>query len=222
MNSFASYFKDVGTLKTFRAKAPLAFQGEVPRDIFIVLDGIVRAYTITSSGEERIIGLYGKGNLFPLSWALDQAPNALYYYEAMSDARVLAVKKADFKTIVQADHEAAKQLLGMVAHEYTSAQLRITGLTQSRTLEKLAYTFYYLMFGYGLDRENDTVLINLKLNQTLLASLMGQTREGTARNLKVLVEHGAISYEGSSYTVHRDKLINMLGEDNFRELVESS
>lgn len=222
MNSFASYFKAHGTLKTFRAKAPLVFQGEVPRHVFVVLDGIVRAYTITSSGEERIIGLYGKGEVFPLSWALDEAPNALYYYEAMSDARVLAIKKSDFSAGIEENHEAATHLLKLVAHEYTSAQLRITGLTQSRTLEKLAYTFYYLMFRYGLDRGNDTMLINLKLNQTLLANLIGQTREGTARNLKVLVEHGAVSYQGSSYTVHRDKLIALLGEDNFRELVKTT
>lgn len=222
MNSIASFFKETGTLKTFRAKTPILFQGEIPRDLFIVLDGIVRAYTITSSGEERVIGLYGKGSAFPLSWAIGEASTTLYYYEAVADSRVISVRKADFKETIVSNNEAAQALLSLVGHDYTSAQLRITGLTQSRTVEKLAYTFYYLMFRFGLERPNDNVLINMKLNQTLLANLIGQTREGTARNLKVLTEQGVVSYEGSSYTVNQPKLMGMLGEDSFRELVEAT
>ncbi len=201
----------------FRAKAPILFQGEIPRHAFVVLDGMVRAYTITSNGEERIIALYGKGDVFPLSWAIGEATSALFYYEALSDVRVLAVTKSDFESVLADSPETTSALLALLGHEYTGLMLRITSLTQSRTLDKLAYTFYFLMMRHGLSRGEDYV-INLKINQTMLAALIGQTREGAARNLKALVEKGVISYSGSNYTVHKKALFNLLGEDSFREL----
>lgn len=52
----------------------------------------------------------------------------------------------------------------------------------------------------------------------MLASMIGQTREGTARNIKELVTMGIISYTGSTYTVYTTRLLALLGEESFRDL----
>lgn len=96
--------------------------------------------------------------------------------------------------------------------------LRIISLTQSRTLDKLAYSFYYLAHRFGIERENGETVINIKLSQIMLASMIGQTREGTARNIKELVTMGIISYTGSTYTVYTTRLLALLGEESFRDL----
>ena len=64
MATLASLLSSHGTVRTYRAKAPIAFQGEIPREAFLVLDGAVRSYTINASGEERIMSIYGKGSIF--------------------------------------------------------------------------------------------------------------------------------------------------------------
>ena len=220
MATLASLLAQTGVVRTYRAKSPIAFQGEIPREAFIVLDGAVRSYTINASGEERIMSIYGKGSVFPLAWVLGNATNALFYYDALSDCRVLAIKKKDFDEARAGSLEITEALLEATSHEFTGLTLRITGLGQSRTIDKLAYTFYYLAFRYGLKRDGERYLINLKLTQSMLASLIGQTREGTARNLKTLVSDGIVSYKGTSYTVDRDKLVAFLGEDNFRQVIK--
>jgi CRP-like cAMP-binding protein len=60
--------------------------------------------------------------------------------------------------------------------------------------------------------------IDLKLTQGMLANLIGQTRESTAKNLKQLKESGIIDYASSTYRVSKKKLENFLGEDTFRNL----
>lgn len=196
----------------------MLFQGEVPRSVFIVLQGLVRAYTISSNGEEQIVGLYGKGDVFPLSFAIGEANTALFYYEALSDAHVLEVAKPAFDHVLATNHDAARSLLKHIGHEYTSLMLRITSLGQARTIEKLAYTFYFLQFRYGLEREDGWYAIDAKLTQSMLASLIGQTREGTARNLKTLVKKDIIRYKTSQYFVHRERLLAFVGEDAFRDI----
>ena len=52
----------------------------------------------------------------------------------------------------------------------------------------------------------------------MIASLVGLTRESTAKNLKVLKDKKIISYTKSSYKINKEKLEAFLGEDGFRDL----
>ena len=81
MDQLFSQLKPHSTMRLVRKGANILFQGEIPRSALIVRDGIVRAYTITSTGEERVVALYGKGDVFPLTWVLGETTNTLFYYE---------------------------------------------------------------------------------------------------------------------------------------------
>lgn len=218
MSSLISLLRDSATPRTFRAGNTMMFQGEIPRDVYIIQDGIVRSYIITSTGEERILSLFGKGDILPLAWALGSTNAAFANYQAVSDTRVLAVKKHIFDVELQENIDLTHAVAAAAGNEYTGLIMRLTGLMQARTIDKLGYTFYYLAHAYGLERPQNWTLINIKLNQTMLANMIGQTREGTARNLKALVEKKIVTYTNSSYSVCLPKLIALFGEDTFREL----
>ena len=97
--------------------------------------------------------------------------------------------------------------------------LRVIGLGQSRAIEKIAYTLYYLAFRHGIEKQDGYHELDLKLNQSIIASLIGQTRESTARNIKILKEATVIDYSGTTYMVHKDKLEKYIGEDSFRDII---
>lgn len=215
MNKLSAHLRASGTPRLYRKKEHLLFQGEIPRHVTLILDGIVKAYAITSGGEERIAALYGKGDLIPIAWSLGQAPNSLFHYEALNDVRTLQVTRTEFDNLLETNPEFHESLLAMLGMEYAALLLRVTGLVQSRAIEKISYTLYYLMFRHGIDRGNDEYSIDVKLSQSALADLIGQTRESTAKNLKVLKEKGVVSYNSSIYTVNKSKLEAFLGEDAF-------
>ena len=194
------------------------FQGEVPRNAMIVRDGVVRAYTITSGGEERVVALFGRGDVFPLTWILGETTNSLFYYDAVSEARLMSVGRDEFMDTVQNNPTAMNALLSFVGNQYTSLLLRITGLEQSRAVEKIGFTLYYLLFRYGIEKKPGVYTINLKLSQLMIANLVGLTRESSTKNLKVLKDKGIISYTSSMYTVNKHKLEQFLGEDSFRDI----
>ena len=194
------------------------FQGEIPRKAFIIRDGVVRAYTVKTSGEESTIALFTKDDIFPLSWLLDTTSNSLFYFEAVSDVRVMSVSKDDFNKIVSKSTEKLTEMLHYVNEQYTAMLVRITGLSQSRAIEKISFTFYYLLFRYGTETPTGMHQIDLKLNHLMIANLTGLTRESTTTNLKVLKEKGIITYTRSSFSVNKKKLENFIGEDGFREL----
>lgn len=218
MDSLIQQLRPQGTMRVFKKGANVFFQGEIPRRAMIVREGVIRAYTITSSGEERIVALHGKGDIFPLSWILGETSNTLFYYDAISDARLMSVTKEDFLRVLMKDTQSLTAMLTFVANEYTALLLRINGLEQSRALEKIGFTLYYLLFRYGEEKKPGVFTISIKMSQLMIANLVGLTRESTTKNLKILKDKGIISYSSSLYTIDKLKLESFLGEDSFRDL----
>lgn len=218
MKQLLSHLRSVGTPSIYRKNASMFFQGEIPRFVTVILDGVVKAYTINPEGEETIVNLYGRGSILPTAWVNNESTTALFNYDAVNDVRVLKIKKNDFYDAIDTNAEYQREYLEYMMKSQAELLLRVTGLSQSRAAEKICYTLYFLMFRYGLDRGNDTFEIDLKLTQGMLASLIGQTRESTAKNLKVLKEAGVVDYASSTYTVNQRKLEAYVGEDAFRNM----
>lgn len=211
-------FTPHGIPRLIRKGTNVLFQGEVPRNVNIIRDGVIREYTIDSNGEERVVALYGKGDIFPLSWALGDTTTTLFYYDAFMDTRLLCLPKQTFLDVAHGDPQIVARLLKYMSNEYTALQLRATGLEQSRALEKIAFTLYYLVFRYGDQVSADEYTIRIRMSQAMLASFVGLTRESTAKNIKTLKEKGVIHYTHSTYTVNKPKLEAFMGEDSFRDM----
>ena len=218
MDSLIQQLRPHATVRFAKKGSNILFQGEVPRRVSIVRDGIVRAYTITSTGEERTIALYGKDDVFPLTWIMGETTNSLFYYEALTDVRLMTTTKDAFLNTTMTDSAHLATIFGYVGKLYTSLLLRITGLEQSRAIEKIGFTLYYLLFRYGNEDKPGIFTVNIKLSQLMIASLVGLTRESTAKNLKVLKDKKILSYTKSSYKINKEKLEAFLGEDGFRDL----
>lgn len=218
MDTLLQKLKPVSLPRLVKKGSNVLFQGEVPRKAFIIREGVVRAYTITSAGEERIVAFYSKGDILPLSWLLGDTTNSLFYYDAVSDVRLLTVSKEEFHKIVMSDTELLAGLMRFLSNQYTALLLRITGLEQSRAIEKIGFTLYYLLFRYSVEKAPGTYAVNIKLSQIMIANLVGLTRESTTKNLKVLKDKGIIDYDHSTYTINKVKLENFLGEDSFRDM----
>lgn len=218
MEDFIRQLHPFCSIRVVKKGANILFQGEIPRKAMIVRHGVVRAYTITSTGEERIVALYAKGDLFPLSWVLGETSNTLFYYDAVTEVHLMAVSKKDFIETTAKEYSNLKTLLRFVATEYTALLLRVTGLEQSRAVEKIGFTLYYLLFRYGTQIKPNMYTIDVKMSQAMIASLVGITRESTTKNLNFLKSKDIIDYSSSTYTINKLKLENFLGEDSFRDL----
>lgn len=219
MENLLGVLRPFSTLRTVKKGANILFQGEIPRNVFVLRDGFVRAYTVTSTGEERTIALYGKNDIFPITWVIGETNQSLFYYEAMTDVRVLTATKDAFMEAITKKPDEHGDLLSYIGNQYTAMLFRITGLEQSRAIEKIGYTLYYLIFRYSRELPDGRYRIEVKLTQSTLASLVGLTRESTTKNLKVLKDKKIIDYANSYYTVDKSKLELYLKEDTFKDLM---
>lgn len=206
------------TIRSVKKGSTLLYQSEIPRQAFIVRKGFIRAYTITSSGDERTVALHGKGDIFPLSWIYGETKNTLFYYEAGSDAEVACVTKEVLVTTIANSPSLTEKLLRFTVTEQTALLMRITALEQSSAAEKIALTLYYLLIRHGVERQPGMFTIDIKMTQSMIASLVGLTRESTAVNLAKLKDREVITYSNFIYVVHKRNLERFIGEDSFKDV----
>lgn len=219
MEELISRLRPHTQLRVFKKGATVIFQGEIPRKGFLIREGLIRAYAVKASGEETIVGFFSKGDFIPLPWLFGSSPNALFYYEAVEDTRVLAFSRDDFMKTIDSDPVLLKSVVSYLNKQYTSQLMRVTALGQSRAVEKISFTFYYLIFRYGVEKTPGIYTLSFKLSHLTLANLTGITRESATTNLKVLKKKGIISYTRSVFTINKSKLESFMGEDAFREII---
>lgn len=221
MSELQATIKQHGSTRFVRKGSILLYQSEVPRRAFVVKKGLIRAYAITNSGEERTIALHDGGDIIPLSWVFGETSTTLFYYDALIDSEVMAVPKEELLQSLKKSPETMAEVLSIAMSEYTSLLLRITALEQSSAAEKIALTLYYLLFRHGKEIKPDIYAIQLKMTQSMIASLVGLTRESTAVNLKILKKKGIVEYNNFSYTVNKSNLERFVGEDSFKNALET-
>jgi CRP/FNR family transcriptional regulator len=204
--------------RKFYQGAILVYQGEVPSSAYILKTGIVKLYNITGQGDERIAAFKLPGDMFPTTWSFEKAPSAFYYYEAQTDGEVYIAPRDELQRFVETNNVALRTVADYYMSNYAGALMRITALEQPKAIDKVLYTLYYLMQSYGKESTPGIVKIQIQLTQQLMANLIGLTRETTAAELVKLKKQGVLTYKGREYTINREKLIAMIGEDNFKDL----
>lgn len=206
------------TTRNYDSGSTIIFQGEVPQNACLLLSGTVRVFNISFQGEEQTIGFHVAGDFFPSLWIFDKTPTSVYFYEAMTDAKVCFIPRKDFLDSFVASAASSALLTDYLSGAYTISQLRIIALSQSRSQEKIMLTLYYLCQGYGSLQDDKTVKISLKLTHHHIASLIGLTRETTATELSKLKRKKIVNYKNQQYTVDVQKLLRSIGEDSLSSL----
>lgn len=208
-----------GTVRHFKAKAPIIYQGEVPRCGFFIKKGIVKVYNLHANGNEQILRFYGPGDFFPLPWLYGKVSTEFFYYEAVENCEVVSITKRDVDEIIKTDRKLEQYIMDSVLSDQTALNLRIISLEQPRANEKLEYTLYYLLFRYGKLIGDEKYVINMSLTHITLANLVGLTRETITTEMNRLRKKGIITYTKKIYKVDRRKLEKAIGDDNFSELI---
>jgi CRP/FNR family cyclic AMP-dependent transcriptional regulator len=206
MDDIAKLLPTQSTRRSVKKRSILIYQGEIPRQAYIVLSGVFKAYRLGNFGEEQIVGFRTKGDMFPETWLFGKTSSALFYYEALEDSEVLTVEKPVLLNLIETHPDIKQHVFDYIINGYTGLLMQITALEQSRAAEKLLLMMYYLMFRYGKETTAGVYHVNLRLTHTTLGSLMGLTRETTTMELGRLKRKNIVTYDSKGFIINRPEL----------------
>jgi CRP/FNR family transcriptional regulator len=219
MQKLAAEIERIAMRRTFKKHSILLYQGEAPRLAYMLTSGAIKAYTINSAGEEQIVTFHTGDDIFPGPWIFGKASVTLYYYEALTDCEVLLVERDQLLKLLADKPELATEVMDYYASNYTALLMRVTALEQSRARDKIMFTLYYLLFRYGKPSTAGKFTLDFALTHSVIASLVGLTRETTTTELSKLKHQKVLEYSARTYTIDKAKLERLLGEDSFSDLM---
>jgi CRP/FNR family cyclic AMP-dependent transcriptional regulator len=200
----------------------IVFQGEAPRSAFVVKSGIVKAYNLSTGGDEKPVAFYETDSTFPATWVFSKAGSATYYYEAFTpEVEVYAIDRAEFVKFITKRPELLYQEFERLLAEQLGNTIRLNALQHSKARDKLIYTLHYLALTHGTPG-SQTITLKFDLTHQDLANLTGLTRETAATELNKLKKQGVIDYgKNTPYHLSLSRLTKLLNDEFIADLQSS-
>ncbi len=185
----------MGAAMSYSRNTEIFGENESADYLYKVLSGSVRTYKILSDGRRQIGGFYLPGDIFGLEFADEHALSA----EAITDAKVLVIKRSALNTLANRDASIARQLFTLTSRELHRVQQRIMLLIKSAQ-ERVAS--FLLEMAERVPASNS---IELPMSRQDIADYLGLTIETISRTLTLLEDAAAIEVSTSRRIVLRNR-----------------
>ncbi len=185
----------MGAPMPFSRNAEIYGENEPADYLYKVISGAVRTYKVLSDGRRQIGGFYLPGDIFGLECGDEHSFSA----EAITECKVLVIKRSSLVSLAARDGEVARQLWTMTAGELQRAQDHIMLLI--KTAQERVAGFLLEMAARSVSSGE----IELPMSRQDIADYLGLTIETVSRTLTQLEKSAAIAVPTSRRIVLRNR-----------------
>jgi CRP/FNR family nitrogen fixation transcriptional regulator len=186
-----------GSSIPFPRNAEIYGEGEPAEYFYKVITGAVRTYRVLSDGRRQIAAFYLPGDVFGLETGEDHAFSA----EAVSDARVLVIKRKTVVSLAARDSEVARQLWRLAGLELQRTQNHVLLLV--KTAPERVASFLLEM----AERIKGSDEVELPMSRQDVADYLGLTIETVSRMLTRFESASAIALPSTKRIVLHNRAV---------------
>lgn len=211
MEAFAKLIEHYPS-ETFKKGQTLLLKDDTPKAVYIIESGIVKAYSITHDGAERLVAIHTKGEDIPAGYGFGLAQTSQYFYESYTQCRIRFVPREVFENYMRTNPEAMYQWHMRSEKLLMATFLRVNALEQPRASDKIAFMMLYMATQLGVRLRPDKTRLKLNITQQEIADALGITRETAGSELKKLELKHIISHSRKKYILYMERLKRYLDE----------
>ncbi len=196
-------FVKSGRLCKYSKKRNIFMQGDEADRLFVVLSGWVKLFRETVDGEEAVVALFTRGDVFGEAAIFG---NAGYPFsaEAAEETRILEIPSPTLREQALANHEVMSRIMNSMSREMRNLQMENEHLALMSAPQRVGCLI--LQLSSGMVGKGGT--FSFPYDKSLAASRLGMQAETFSRALAQLKPVG-VMVKGSEITV-----------DSFSTLVE--
>jgi CRP/FNR family transcriptional regulator, global nitrogen regulator len=186
-------FEGAGILvaeRRFAAKDMIFAPGDPDGQLYFLLEGTVRLYKIYGEYKEATVALLKDRGVFG-ELSLEEGPWQTVFAEALTDARVIGVRKPILAEVVKRRPELATKLFFSFSDRLRQSEEVIDSLLEREVSARLATLLANLGNRFGETNGSATVL-NVRLTHQDLANMIVSTREAVSKVMSEFQREGLI------------------------------
>lgn len=198
-NSIVAHFKD-GLQNSYTKDDTIINGIDEPNGVFLIKSGFVKAYSIASDGQSKLLSIHEAGELIPLPWALDGAHTTGVYYTAMTDVTVLRVPKDKLRSAMTKNRWLFQEILKQAVSVITVYTQRIQTLENRSARERVIAELIYLAERFG-EQQAGATIISVPLTHQDIADCTNMTRETASRAIESLSKKALINQKDHLFII---------------------
>jgi CRP/FNR family transcriptional regulator, anaerobic regulatory protein len=183
-------------IERFPAGAAIFWEGDEARQIFDVLEGVLRVCRIMSDGRRAIIGFIYPGDVMGVSFQ----SRYLFTAEAVTEVKVRRFARGRFFAMINESPALRPQLFAILCDEMSAAQDQMLLLGRKSAEERVVSFLLAIHRKRAADDE-----IELPMSRQDMADYLGLTIETVSRMMTSLARRGLIA-AGARHAVTLRKL----------------
>ncbi|MFK7803518.1 MAG: Crp/Fnr family transcriptional regulator [Anaerolineae bacterium] len=197
--------------RQYKAGSMVFHEGDPGDALYVVRTGMVRIYTGgRENGFETSVILFGRpGDVFGELAVIDGDPRSASA-KAMEDTLVYVMARETFQHHMELIPKLAINFMSLMARKMRSNTRHMDSLASQNVSERLAKLLVKLMDDFGR-RQGNQVVLDIHLNQTELASMIGATRESTNRAMRNLKKQDIVGQQNGKLFVRDTGALRELG-----------
>jgi CRP/FNR family transcriptional regulator, dissimilatory nitrate respiration regulator len=172
-------------------KGELIFsEGDAGDGFYVVVEGRVKIFKLSSEGKEQILHIFGSGEPFgevPVFSGQSFPANA----ESIAPSRLLFFPRKGFIGLISANPSLALNMLAVLSKRLRQFTVQIENLSLKEVPERLASYLIYLS-----QEQNTADAVSLPISKGQLASLLGTIPETLSRIFAKMSGEGLIGVDG--------------------------
>lgn len=168
----------------------IVHRGDRPNGMYLLVEGAVKLFLISSGGAERIVRLVGTGDSFCEESAFSNAPQTLAA-QATCDSLVLFIPTRALQAAMQQSSKLGEALLTRLSERMSALVVGMEQCEQRSSMQRVAH--YLVQHANG---DADTPEVQLRTSKQTIASQLNMTPESFSRALSRFTRDGFIRTQG--------------------------
>ena len=193
--SYSDLVDPMGAPLPVRRDVEIYGESEPAEHLYMVVSGAVRTYKVLVDGRRQICAFHLPGDFF----GLETGETHSFSAEAITNSKVLAIKRSVVMALAEHDNEVARQLWTMTGAELRRMQAHVLLLIKTAK-ERVAAFLLEMAERTGAPDE-----VDLPMSRQDIADYLGLTIETVSRTLTDLENAATIALPSSRRVVLRDR-----------------
>lgn len=177
---------DVARNKSLKRKEELFHKGDEGRQLFVIVNGKLKALTTSVDGDDVVFSIMGPGEVFG-EVALLGATLRTATVSAIEKCELLVIDRRDFMAFLNSNPDISAKLLQVLAARLKRVSELVEDTLFLNLPLRLAKKLSALARVYG-QRIDDGIRVDLKLSQEEWGDLVGATRESINKQVRQWVD----------------------------------
>lgn len=164
----------------------ILYEGDMPLDVLILMNGIVKVYDIGEQGNEKVLHLLKSSSVLPLAFFSGDNIATRWFYAALTDCEICVLPREQLIARMRASNELTFYLMNWFSREVHELLVRLSSLSKTNSRGKIVAALKFLATHHAQRRTRCWWRVTLPVNQQLLADMTGITRESAATIMRQL------------------------------------